>query len=78
MQKRVPKVFFDNLIFLKIVLNLHAVSETMRSGEETSVPEKSYRVAFLGGAQVGKTSIIDQVQHFQKYLTKFPESSLIQ
>jgi hypothetical protein len=36
------------------------VAEIRRAAEETSVPEKSYRVAFLGGAQVGKTSIIDQ------------------
>jgi hypothetical protein len=46
-------------LFLEKSANLN-VAEIRRAAEETSVPEKSYRVAFLGGAQVGKTSIIDQ------------------
>jgi hypothetical protein len=46
------------------------VAEIRRAAEETSVPEKSYRVAFLGGAQVGKTSIIDQGSNKREISTK--------
>jgi len=55
------------------IFNFFLFAEIRQAAEETSVPEKTYRVAFLGGAQVGKTSIIDQGGKFSgEKLQKYP------